>query len=142
MARRPFNTGRDCTLVFQGADGTRIDMSKVTRFMADATDKLVRSEPMTSPPIQINLPNGWQGSFELDRNGNGFDALIGRDEATYWATGDFGTGDLFQFVSEPDGSTTTWHFVGISYKLKGGQWMSDGVVKQTLEFVASQRIAV
>ena len=142
MAQRPFNTGRDCTLVFQGADGTRIDMTKVTGFTADPTDKMVRSEPMTSPPIQINLPNGWQGSFDLDRNGNGFDALIGRDEAGYWATGQFGTGDLFQYVTEPDGSRSTWHFTQISYKLKGGRWASDSVVKQTLEFVASQRLAV
>jgi hypothetical protein len=50
------------------------------------------------------------------------------------------TGALYQYVSEPDGSTSTYQYDQVVFKLaQSGQWRGDQSVKQRLEFFAARR---
>ena len=47
---------------------------------------------------------------------------------------------LYQYVTEPDGSTSTYQFDNAVFKLvQAGSWRGDAAVKQRLEFFAARR---
>jgi hypothetical protein len=49
-------------------------------------------------------------------------------------------GTVYQYVTETDGSTSTYQYDTVVFKLaSSGQWKGDSSVKQKLEFFASQR---
>ena len=61
-------------------------------------------------------------------------------EATYHAGSAVAVGSLFQYINEPDGSTSTYQYDGAVFKLsQAGVWRGDQSVKQRLEFFASTR---
>jgi len=50
---------------------------------------------------------------------------------------------LYQYVNEPDGSTSTYQFNGAVFKLtSAGQYKGDAAVTQRLDFYASGRVRV
>ena len=51
-----------------------------------------------------------------------------------------GSGTIYQYVSEADGSTSTYEFVGVSLTLtNAGHYQAENIVKQVISFYASQR---
>jgi hypothetical protein len=64
-------------------------------------------------------------------------------EATFINGQNVAAGTLYQYVTEPDGSTSTYQYTGVVFKLTlAGTWRGDSSVKQRLEFFASQRLRV
>ena len=50
------------------------------------------------------------------------------------------SGTLYQYVTEADGSVTTFQFDGAVFKMtSAGQWKGDSAVRQKLDFFASRR---
>ena len=50
------------------------------------------------------------------------------------------TGTMYQYITESDGSVSTYQFVGVVFKLtSAGTWKGDASVKQKLEFFGTQR---
>ena len=49
-------------------------------------------------------------------------------------------GTLYQYIAEPDGSTSTYKYDGAVFRFaQAGQWRGDASVRQRLEFFASAR---
>jgi hypothetical protein len=49
-------------------------------------------------------------------------------------------GTVYQYVTEVDGSTSTYQYSGVVFKLvNAGSWKGDASVKQKLEFFATKR---
>jgi len=47
---------------------------------------------------------------------------------------------MYQYVSESDGSTSTYQYDGVVFRLaSAGSWKGDHSVRQKLEFFASRR---
>jgi hypothetical protein len=47
---------------------------------------------------------------------------------------------MYQYISEPDGSTSTYQYENVSFRLSSaGQWKGDSSVRQKLEFFAARR---
>jgi hypothetical protein len=47
---------------------------------------------------------------------------------------------MYQYVTEADGSVSTYQFSGVVFKLaNAGTWKGDAAVRQKLEFFATQR---
>jgi hypothetical protein len=89
------------------------------------------------------LPKGWTGSFALDRGSSAVDDFIAQIEQAYLAGQPIGAGTLYQYVNEPDGSTSTYQFNGVVFKLtSAGVYRGDAAVTQRLDFYASGRIRV
>jgi hypothetical protein len=71
------------------------------------------------------------------------DDFIAQIEAAYLAGQSVNAGTLYQYVSEPDGSTSTYQFSGVVFKLtSAGAYRGDAPVTQQLEFYASSRTSV
>lgn len=139
-----YTVGRDCQAVFVSPNGTRLDLSGLTDFEWTPEYKTARADPLNGPPIERKLPAGHRLRFTLDRNGSANESLISQIEQGWWSVGsaDQGTastGTIFVYITEGDGSQTTWQFSGVAVAMtKGGDFKTDAPVKQTFEGYAQR----
>lgn len=139
MASNVFSVGRDCQLVVMGPYG-RIDLTHVTGFEARQITAPVRVDRIDGTQLAAELPKGWEGHFELERGGSAVDDFTAKVEAAFNAGTQVSPGTLYQYVSESDGSVSTYQFDGVVFKLaSSGAWKGDQSVKQRLEFFGGSR---
>ena len=135
----PYSIGRDCQVVLLW-NGVRVDLRDVTSFQAAQEVRQQRSDPLNSAPIEFNTPAGWRGQFNVDRGSSALDDLVATIESSFWSAGTIGSGSIYQYINETDGSTSTYEFVGVSLTLSNsGHYQAENIVKQTISFYASQR---
>lgn len=139
MANNTFSVGRDCQLVVMGPYG-RIDLTHVTSFEARQMTAAVRVDRIDGSQLAAELPKGWEGHFELERGNSSVDDFVARMESSYNAGRAIASGTLYQYVTEADGSVSTYQFDGVVFRLtNAGVWRSDQSVRQRLEFFAASR---
>lgn len=135
------STGRDVSLVLISAFG-RVDMPNITGFKSKQETANLKSDRLDGVQLRAELPKGWSGSFDMERGSNALDKVVAQSEAAWFATGTYTTGLLYQYIMEADGSTSTYMFDNVSFKLDdAGEYAGDKFVKQTVSFEAGQRIA-
>ena len=119
----------------------RVDLTYVTGFESRQLTHPVRVDRLDGVHMATELPRGWEGSFEVERGTSAVDDFIAAAEAVYRTTGALPYGMLYQYVSEPNGSTSTYQYTSVVFKLaNAGQWRGDSSVKQKLEFYADTRV--
>jgi hypothetical protein len=134
-----FSIGRDCQLVVMGPFG-RVDLTHVTGFESHQVTASVRVDRIDGVLLAAELPKGWDGGFDLERGSSAVDDFIAAVEAAFFAGTAVPTATLYQYVSETDGSTSTYQYNNAVFKLpQAGAWRGDASVKQRLEFYASTR---
>ncbi|WP_297490633.1 hypothetical protein [Acidocella sp.] len=142
MPYNTFTVGSDCQVVVMGPFG-RIDMAHVTGFESHQMTLALRVDRLDGVQLGAELPKGWTGSFMLDRGSSAVDDFIAQIEQAYLAGQTIGAGTLYQYVNEPDGSTSTYQFNGVVFKLtSAGVYKGDAAVTQRLDFYASGRMRV
>ena len=142
MPTNAFSLGRDTQLVVITPSG-RIDLSHVTGFESRQMTQPIRVDRLDGTQLAAELPKGWEGSFDLERGSSNVDDFIATTEQAFYTTGSMLTSTLYQYVTEADGSTTTYQYAGAVFKLAAaGAWRGDAAVKQKLEFFAARRIRV
>src|SRR5438309_2541341 len=100
MPTPAFNLGRDCTIVIQTPTG-RLDAQIVIQFDAKQRVKNVRVNPLDGPPIGADLPDGWDGTFQIDRANAAVDDFFSGLEQSYWATGFYPINMvIYQYIQE------------------------------------------
>ncbi len=135
-----YTIGRNCQLVLLW-NGARVDLRDVTGFMASQEVKHQRADPLNSTPVEFTTPSGWRGEFLVDRGNSAVDDLIVSIESAFWASGTINSGTIYQYVTEPDGSLSTYEFSGVALVLtSAGSYQADVIVKQKIGFFASQRV--
>ncbi|WP_298213971.1 hypothetical protein [Acidocella sp.] len=141
----PFNTfsvGSDCQIVVMGPFG-RVDLAHVTGFEAQQITQPLRVDRLDGVLLAAELPKGWNGSFMLDRGSSAVDDFIAQLEAAYYNGQTINGGTLYQYIDEPDGSTSTYQFNNAVFKLaSAGVYKGDAPVAQRLDFYASTRTKV
>lgn len=139
MPINAFSIGRDCQLVVIGPFG-RVDLTYVTGFESRQITQSVRLDRLDGVPMGAELPKGWEGSFELERGTSAVDDFIAVTEQAFFAQGSLSVGTVYQYISEVDGSVSTYQYINVVFKLSNsGSWRGDASVKQKLEFFAAQR---
>ena len=134
-----FSVGRDCQLVVMGPTG-RVDLSHVTGFESRQITHPIRVDRLDGTQMATELPKGWEGNFEIERGTSSVDDFIAAAENQFFTSGRVAPGTLYQYVTEPDGSTSTYQYDGVVFKLtSAGAWKGDASVKQKLEFFATRR---
>jgi hypothetical protein len=138
-ATTTFNIGRDVQLVVIGPTG-RIDLTHVTGFQSQQRTQSVRVDRLDGTHMGTELPKGWEGSFELERGDSAVEDLIATTEQQYYNGNTISPGSMYQYVNETDGSTSTYQFDNVVFKLSNaGTWQGDSSVKQKLEFFAVRK---
>lgn len=139
MSFTSFSLGRDTQLVVIGSSG-RVDLSHVTSFEARQMTQSIRISRLDGMALGTELPKGWEGTFELERGNSAVDDFIASTEQEYFNGSIPAPGTMYQYVTEPDGSVSTYQYDTVTFKLlSAGQWKGDSSVKQKLEFFASRR---
>jgi hypothetical protein len=142
MPTNAFSLGRDTQLVIIAPSG-RIDLSYVTGFESRQMTHPIRIDRLDGTQMAAELPKGWEGSFDLERGSSAVDDFIAAAEQSFYTNGQLPTSTLYQYVTEADGSTSTYQYDGTVFKLAAaGAWRGDAAVKQKLEFFAARRIRV
>jgi hypothetical protein len=135
-----FSVGRDTQLVVIGPSG-RIDLAHVTAFDSRQVTQSVRVNRLDGNQMGMELPKGWEGSFELERGDSVVEDFIATTEQAYFNGSVSTTSAMYQYVSEVDGSTSTYQYESVVFHLSNaGQWRGDLAVKQKLDFFASRRM--
>ena len=139
MGLTAFSIGRDTQLVVMGPNG-RLDLSHVTGFESRQLTSPVRVSRLDGTQLGAELPKGWEGSFEVERGTSALDDFIsGIEQDFYNGAGAF-PGTMYQYITETDGSVSTYQFDGVVFKLaSAGAWKGDSSVKQKLEFYATRK---
>ena len=139
MPINSFSIGRDCQLVVMGPQG-RVDLTYVTGFESRQITQSIRLDRLDGVPMGAELPKGWEGSFEVERGTSAVDDFIAVSEQAFLSQGSMPAGTVYQYIAEVDGSTSTYQYSGVVFKLvNSGSWRGDAAVKQKLEFFATQR---
>ena len=142
MPTNAFTLGRDCQLVVIGPSG-RVDLSNVTGFESRQMTQPIRIDRLDGTQLAAELPKGWEGSFDLERGDSTVDDFIAATEQAYFTSGQLPSSTLYQYVSEANGSTSTYQYDGAVFKLSAaGAWRGDSAVKQRLDFFATRRTRV
>ena len=142
MSISTFSVGRDTQLVVIGPTG-RIDLAHVIAFESRQLTQSIRISRLDGTHIGMELPKGWEGSFELDRGDSVIEDFIAKLESDFYNGTVDGFGTMYQFVTEPDASISTYQFGSVVFRLvSAGQWRGDSAVKQKLEFYASKRTRI
>jgi len=145
MPANTFSTGRDCQLVVIGPAnasqaGARIDLTHVTGFESRQMTHPVRIDRLDGVHLAAELPKGWEGHFDLERGSPAADDFIAGIEQAWHTQGLIQGATLYQYISESDGSTSTYQFEAAVFKLtNAGAWKGDAPVRQRLDFFASRR---
>jgi hypothetical protein len=139
MSFTAFSVGRDTQLVVMGPNG-RIDLEHVTAFESHQLTQSVRVSRLDGSQLGTELPKGWEGSFELERGNSVVEDFVAATEQTYFNGGSAGSNTMYQYISETDGSTSTYQYDGVTFKLvNAGTWKGESSVKQKLEFFGIRR---
>ena len=127
-----FTVGRDGSIVISVAGFGNVTPPLGTMFRGTPKYAKKRSIPLNSPPIEYELPDGWEWEIGLDRSNRQIDDLASAIESNYWNGGTIGQCTLTQYVSENDGSTSTYSYAAGSLRVETGQFQGDDLVKQKL----------
>ena len=139
MGLTTFSIGRDTQLVVMGPRG-RVDISHVTAFESKQLTSPIRVSRLDGSQLGAELPKGWEGSFEAERGTSALDDFILAIEQDFYNGAGSQVGTLYQYVTETDGSVSTYQFDGVVFKLaSAGSWKGDTSVKQKLEFFATRK---
>jgi hypothetical protein len=140
MPLNGFTVGRDLALNVQTPNGA-LSLTGLTKFTAKPDNKDQKLTLMSGRTVHLVFPDGWSGSFEVERIDSTFDDFFAAQEANYYAGLDLLPSTITETITEASGAVSQYQFVGVIFKLDdAGDWAGDATVKQKLSFVAEQRI--
>src|ERR1700759_5412972 len=116
MSLSMFSVGRDTQLVVIGPTG-RIDLTHVTSFDSRQITRSVRVDRLDGTQMGTELPKGWEGSFEIERGSSAVDDFIAATEQQYFSGNNVGAGTMYQYVTETDGSVSTYQYDNVTFRL-------------------------
>lgn len=131
--------GKDIRVIVQTPEGGRLDIANVTGFTQNWVTKKVNSAPLNAPPIQADLPGGWQCEIDFDRADNVVEDYFVQKEIDFWSGGNYANGTVFIYITEPNGGQSRYQFNGASFSFNGGKWGAEEKVTQKLTFFASTK---
>jgi hypothetical protein len=143
-----FSVGFDSSWVVIAPNGTRLDLTGLVDVKWTRRYKTVPHDPLTGPPQERSLPAGHELMLTAERTNAALEQLASQIEQGWWASGsaDSGTstnGSAFLYFNNPDGSQTTHQFSGASLSFPdGGNYVTEGAVKQTIRIFASREQVV
>ena len=142
MPLNGYSVGRDVSLTIIGPAGP-LNFNQITSFMAkqDITDQKVKG--LDGITRHVRFPDGWAGSFEIERQDSTVDDYFAGLEANYYAGLNELPVTITEIITEVSGAVSQYRYLQTLLKIEdAGTWKGDATVKQKVSFVASRRIRV
>lgn len=141
MAINNQSIGKDVSFVVMTSSGAlNIPAAAITRFDAQPDTSHEARKGLDGVTRNLVYPNGWKGSFEVDRFNSVLDDFWASYEAAYYAGQNLLPGTINEVIQEADGSVSQYRYEGVVLDLKdAGSREADKVIKLKLDFYASRR---
>ncbi|MDN2676706.1 hypothetical protein KIV45_15890 [Janthinobacterium lividum] len=142
MPLNGYSVGRDLSLDIIGPNGP-INLNQIVGFTAkpDVTDKKIKG--LDGITRHLRFPDGWSGSFDLERQNNVVDDYFSTLEANYYAGLNENPATITETIQEVDGSVSQYRFLQVLLTLEdAGSFKGDDTVHQKVRFVAARRVKV
>ena len=142
MTINGFSVGKDVTLDFiNPLSGGIVPFSNVTSFDSKQIVEKRQSFGISGEVTPLDIPAGWEGSFMLDRNGQGFDTFVSLLEAAYYAGVPLVPSTITETITENDGTISQYQYTKVAANFpEAGKWSGDNKVEQRIDFRASKRV--
>ena len=137
-----YTVGRDVVVSIMTSTGP-LRIRQITGFKSkpDMTDqKIKRLDGVTD---HLRFPDGWTGSFEVERQDATVDNYFAQLEANYYAGQNEQACEINETIENPDGSVSQFKYTGVLLKLDdAGDKKGNASVKQMISFLATRRLKV
>jgi len=137
-----YSVGRDFTLVVQTSTGP-LALNKLTGFepKMDTTEiKIKRLDGITD---HVRFPDGWSGTFEVERADSRVDDYFCQIEADYYAGINEQPCQIYESVDEPNGGVSQYRYEGVLLSLDdAGKRGGDASIKQRIKWKGSRKVKV
>ncbi|MFZ6727343.1 hypothetical protein ACO0K2_17765 [Undibacterium sp. MH2W] len=141
MSQAGYSLGKDVTLVIIKPDGSVLNIGKVTKFSSKQDDSTQKIKPLTGGTDHLRFFEGWNGSFDVERQGPDLDQYFAQLESNFYAGIQELPVTLQQTIVEPSGAVSQYQYVdAILQYADAGDWAADKSVSQKLNFMAARRI--
>ena len=140
MPMNGFSVGRDVSLSIVTAAGP-LRLSLITGFSAKPNTAETRVKGLDGITRYLRFPDGWAGSFDVERQDSTVDDYFAQLEANYFAGINEQPATITETITEPSGAVTQYRYIGVLLKLDdAGTYQGDATVKQKLSFVANRKL--
>jgi hypothetical protein len=129
-----FSVGKDITGILVSQTGVQVDLPHLTGVHFTPQYDTFKSKPLDGPTRQFDLPDGHQFSLKFDREDDSLDSFFAMIETAYWAVGGFvPTFTLYFYITERNGTQTTFEFSEVTVQYKPGEWKSGAPVSGSID---------
>jgi hypothetical protein len=142
MPANGYTIGRDLSLDLIGPSGP-INFSQIVGFTSkpDITDKKIKG--LDGITRHLRFPDGWSGSFEIERQDSTVDDYFSQIETNYYAGLNENAGTITETIQEVSGAITQYRYLQVLLTLEdAGNFKGDDSVHQKVRFVAARRVKV
>ncbi|MDB5965528.1 MAG: hypothetical protein JWQ72_2028 [Polaromonas sp.] len=138
------SVGRDYSVDILTSRGVlAISAAAITEFDSQPATTNTSSKGLDGITRYAVFPDGWKGSFTIDRMSGALDAFWAQIEADFYAGVNTQGGTITETIQEPDGSISQYRYTGVAFDLKDtGKKVANQLVKQKLDFMAARRLKV
>jgi hypothetical protein len=142
--QKSFDIGHQVTVnITNPLTGDVMSIPNLVHFDKKPRTKELVSNPISSPPVFKYPPDGWSGSFEIDRLGPGLDKLFAALDKAYWAGANIPSCTILEYTQEQDGTVTTYQYTDVALQFAdGGAIKSNEKIMQKFNFMAAQRLEI
>ena len=142
MPLNSYTVGRDISLDITGPNGPLV-LNQIVGFMSkpDITDQKIKG--LDGITRHLRFPDGWSGSFEIERQDSTVDDYWSQLEANYYAGLNELPVTLTETIQEVNGSISQYRYLQVLLTIEdAGMYKGDASVHQKVRFVAARRVKV
>jgi len=142
MPLNSYSVGRDLSLDITGPNGP-LSFSQITGFSSkpDISDQKIKG--MDGITRHLRFPDGWSGSFDLERQNSVLDDYWADLEANYYAGRNELPVTITETIQEVNGSISQYRYLQVLLTIEdAGSYKGDASVHQKMRFVAARRVRV
>lgn len=142
MPTGAFNVGRDITLDIVDPVQGALRFSLKTAFQSQPQFKQLESNALDGVPRFAALPAGHKLTFGFDRADPRIDNYFVGREAAYFAGQVLPNATITETITEVSGAVSKYRYTDVSLTLSdSGNYKGDSIVSQTIEGMASKKVA-
>lgn len=139
MPINKFNTGRDVAVDFVTPSGPR-RFSNIVGFHSRQVTRKESSHGIDGVSRYQYIPQGWEGTFSIDRFDRLLDDTIDEFERIYFSGGHVPACTITETITEPDQSLSQWRYEGVVFSMPdAGAKEQDKKIGMRIEWSASFR---
>lgn len=134
-----FTVGRDVSLDLITQSGP-LRFSLLTGFAARQETVDIKVKGLDGLIRNLMLPDGWQGTFDYERQNGQLEDYFCKQENDYFTGVDLQVATITETIKEPNGTISQYRYEGVVLKLDdSGDIKGDTTVKQRVSWMASRR---